>query len=75
MSDSTYKVIEIIGCSPKSWEEAAANAIAKAAQHVEDLRVAEVVKQDLRIENGKITAYRTKLSLSFRFHERDELSR
>lgn len=54
-------------------EEAARNAIAQAAKHVEDLRVAEVLEQDVRIENGKITCYRTKLSLSFRFHERDEL--
>jgi hypothetical protein len=72
MPDSTYKVIEIIGSSPNSWEEAARNAIAQAAKHVEDLRVAEVIEQDVRIENGKVTCYRTKLSLSFRFHERDE---
>lgn len=75
MSDSTYKVIEIIGSSPNSWEEAARIAIETAAQHVEDLRVAEVKAQDLKIENGKVTCYRTKLSLSFRFHERGEIGR
>ena len=73
MPDSTYKVIEIIGSSPNSWEEATSNAIAKASQHVEDLRVAEVMGQDVRIEDGRVTSYRTKLSLSFRFHEAAEL--
>lgn len=75
MPESTYKVIEIIGTSANSWEEAASNAIAQAARHLEDLRIAEVLKQDLKIENGKVVAYRTKLSVSFRFHERDELTR
>ena len=73
MPNSVYKVIEVIGSSPNSWEEAAGNAIAKAAEHVEDLRVAEVLQQDVRIDNGKVTSYRTKLSLSFRFREPDEL--
>ena len=74
MPDSTYKVIEIIGSSANSWEEAACNAIVQAARHLEDLRIAEVLQQDLKIENGKVVAYRTKLSVSFRFHERNELS-
>ena len=73
MPDSTYKVIEVIGCSSKSWEDAAGNAIKKVAEHVEDLRVAEVQGQDVKIEDGKVTTYRTKLSLSFRFHEAAEL--
>lgn len=75
MPDSTYKVIEIIGSSPDSWEQAASNAIAKASEHIQDLRVAEVMEQDVRIENGQITSFRTKLSLSFRFREEDELQK
>lgn len=73
MSNATYKVIEVIGSSPKSWEDAAKNAIEKTMAHVEDLRVAEVVDQDVRIEKGKVTAFRTKLSLSFRVRDSSEL--
>ena len=73
MTNSTYKVVEIIGSSPNSWEEASKNAIATAGAHLEDLRVAEVVAQDVRIDNGKITEFRSKLSLSFRFHEASDL--
>lgn len=72
MPDSTYKVIEVIGSSPNSWEEAAGNAIAKVAEHVKDLRVAEVLAQDLKLDDGKVVGYRTKLSVSFRFHEAAE---
>jgi dodecin len=64
---STYKVIEIIGTSPNSWEEAAKNAVEQASHSLEDLRVAEVTSQDLKIENGKVTAYRAKVSVSFKF--------
>lgn len=67
MSSSVYKVIEIVGTSEKSWDDAAKNAIERASATLEDLRIAEVTSQDLKIENGKITAYRTKLSLSFKF--------
>jgi hypothetical protein len=66
---SVYKVIELIGTSEKSWEDAAQQAIAKAAASLDDLRIAEVVNQDLKIEEGKITAYRTKLSVSFRYRD------
>jgi len=69
MSDSVYKVIELIGTSEKSWEDAARLAVEKAAKSLDDLRVAEVVEQDLKIENGKITAYRVKVRLSFRYHD------
>jgi flavin-binding protein dodecin len=65
---SVYKVIEIIGSSPKSWEEAAKSAIELTGEHVRDLRVAEVLEQDLVITNGKVEAYRTKLKVSFK-HE------
>ncbi len=64
-----YKVIELIGTSENSWEEAASEAITRASQTVDDLRIAQVVSQDLKIEGGKVIAYRTKLSLSFKFRE------
>ena len=66
---AVYKVIEVIGTSENSWEDAANAAIARASQTVDDLRIAEVVSQDLKIEEGKVVAYRTKLSLSFKFRE------
>ncbi len=66
---SIYKVIEIVGTSENSWEEAAKNAVEKASLRLEDLRVAEVVSEDLKIENGKVVAYRTKVSVSFKFKE------
>ena len=66
---SVYKVVEIIGTSEKSWEDAADQAVAKASQTLEELRIAEVTSQDLKIENGKVVAYRTKLSLSFKFKD------
>lgn len=69
MADSIYKVIELVGTSEKSWEEAAKRAVEKASATLKDLRVAEVTAQDLKIEDGKVVAYRTKVSLSFRFHE------
>ena len=69
MSDSVYKVVELIGTSEISWEDAAKRAIERAAQTLEDLRIAEVVEQDLKIEEGKVVAYRTKVRLSFRYHD------
>ena len=66
---SVYKVIEIVGTSTESWEDAAAKAVERASQTLEDLRIAEVVSQDLKIDGGKVTAYRTKLSVSFKFRE------
>jgi flavin-binding protein dodecin len=67
MPQSVYKVIEIIGTSPKSWEEAAKNAVELAGEHLRDLRVAEVLEQDLVITDGKVEAYRTKLKVSFKY--------
>ena len=64
-----YKVIEVIGTSENSWEDAASQAITRVSQTLDDLRIAEVVSQDLKIEGGKVIAYRTKLSLSFKFRE------
>jgi dodecin len=68
MSDSIYKVIEIVGSSSVSWEDAAKNVIDKANQNLKDLRIAEVVSQDLKIEDGKVVSYRTKLRVSFKYN-------
>ena len=67
MPKSVYKVIELIGTSPKSWEEAAANAVAMASKTLRDLRIAEVVEMDMQIEDGKVVNYRTKINLSFKY--------
>ena len=67
MPDSVYKVIEIVGSSDKSWDDAARVAVERAGQTLDDLRVAEVTAQDVKIENGKVVAYRTKLSISFKY--------
>lgn len=66
---SVYKVIEVIGTHPESWEKAAKVCIERAAKTVQDLRIAEVVDQDLKIEDGEVTAYRTKLRLSFKYRD------
>jgi hypothetical protein len=71
MSGSVYRVTEVIGTSSESWEAAAANAVATAAESVRDLRVAEVNRQDVTIENGKITSYRVRLGLSFKYESGD----
>ncbi|MBN2199212.1 MAG: dodecin domain-containing protein [Candidatus Aminicenantes bacterium] len=67
MKDSVYKVVELVGTSTESWEKAAAAVIEMAAQTLKELRVAEVAEQDVHIENGKITAYRVKLKVSFKY--------
>lgn len=67
MSESVYKIIELVGTSSTSWEDAAANAIKKASQTLRDLRIAEVSAMDLHIKDGKIESYRTKLKVSFKF--------
>jgi dodecin len=67
MPESTYKVIELIGTSSKSWEEAAKIAVERAAAHLRELRVAEVLEQDIVITDGKVEAYRTKVKVSFKY--------
>jgi flavin-binding protein dodecin len=71
MAESVYKVIELVGTSSESWEKAAAAAIARASKSLRDLRVAQVLEQDLVIEKGKVEAYRTKLKVSFKYEGKD----
>lgn len=66
--ESIYKVIEIIGTSEKSWEDAARSAVETAAKSLTDIRVAEVKELDMRVENGKVSAYRAKVKVSFKFN-------
>lgn len=67
MADSVYRVTEVIGVSTESWEAAARNAIETASKTLRDLRVAEVVRQDVTVEEGRISAYRVRLNLSFKY--------
>ena len=67
MADSVYKVVEIIGVSSESWQRAAQVAVQRASQTLRDIRIAEVVAQDVKIEEGQITFYRVKLRLSFKY--------
>jgi hypothetical protein len=62
-----YRVTEVIGTSKTSWEDAAANAVAAAAKTLRDLRIAEVVKLDMKVDDGKVTAYRARVQLSFKY--------
>jgi hypothetical protein len=71
MAESVYKVIELVGTSTESWEKAAKAAVERASQSLRDLRVAQVVEQDLVIEKGKVEAFRTKLKVSFKYEGKD----
>jgi dodecin len=71
MAESVYKVIELVGTSSDSWEKAAKAAIERASKSLRDMRVAEVVEQDLVIEKGKVEAFRTKLKVSFKYEGKD----
>jgi flavin-binding protein dodecin len=66
-SESVYKLVEVIGTSTRSWEDAANNAVETAAKTLRDLRIAEVVKMDMKVENGKVKEYRTRVLLSFKY--------
>jgi len=68
MSKSVYKIIELVGVSPNSWEEAAQNAVETASKSLKDLRVAEITKLDMKVENGKVVAFRSRVNLSFKYH-------
>jgi flavin-binding protein dodecin len=69
MDNSVYKVIELVGTSEKSWEDAAKNAVDMASKSLKNLRIAEVKDLDLKIEDGKVVAYRTKVSISFKYED------
>jgi hypothetical protein len=71
MADSVYRVTEVIGVSSESWEAAARNAVETAAKTVRGLRVAEVIRQDITIENGSLVNYRVRLGISFKFEGGD----
>lgn len=68
MDEHLYKVIELIGSSSESFEKAAAAAVAAAAEHLKDLRIAEIVSLDMQVSEGKVVAYRAKVKLSFKYH-------
>ncbi len=67
MSESVYKIIELVGASPNSWEEAAKNAVETAGKSLRNLRVAEISKLDMKVEDGKVSAYRARVQLSFKY--------
>ncbi len=67
MSDGVYKVIELVGASDSSWEEAAKNAVEKAGESLRDLRIAEISELNMKVEEGRVVAYRAKVSLSFKY--------
>jgi flavin-binding protein dodecin len=71
MKGSVYKFIELVGTSDESWEKAAATAVETAAKTLRELRIAEVIEQDMQIEDGKVVNYRTKLRVSFKYEGKD----
>jgi flavin-binding protein dodecin len=71
MADSVYKIIELVGTSSESWEKAAASAVATASKSLRDLRIAEVSKLDMQLEEGKIVAYRARVKISFKYQDED----
>ena len=70
MSDSVYKIIELVGTSDVSWEDAAKKAVETAGQSLKNLRIAEIVKLDMKIENGMVAAYRARVNVSFKYEPR-----
>jgi flavin-binding protein dodecin len=71
MAESVYKVIELVGTSPESWEKAAAAAVETAAKSLEDLRIAEVVELDMQLEGGQVALYRAKVKVSFKYRQEE----
>ena len=67
MSESVYKIIELVGTSPESWDKAAANAVTRASETIRDLRIARVSELDMQIKDGKIEYYRARIKVSFKF--------
>jgi flavin-binding protein dodecin len=68
MTESVYKIIEVVGSSPNSWEDAAKNAVETSAKSLNDIRIAEIADLDLKVEDGKVTAYRARIKISFKYH-------
>lgn len=68
MSDSIYKIIELVGTSKTSWEEAAKNAVEKAGRSLKDLRIAEVIRLDMAVDDGKVSQFRARVNVSFKYH-------
>ena len=71
MADSVYKIIDLVGTSATSWEDAAKNAVETASKSLRELRIAEVTKLDMKVEKGKVVAYRTRVKLSFKYGSDD----
>ncbi len=69
MAESVYKVIELVGTSPESWEQAAVAAVERAGKSLRDLRIAKVIEQDIQIKDGKVSAFRVRLKMSFKFED------
>lgn len=72
MPDSVYKIIEVVGSSPSSWEEAAKKAVEAASKSLSDLRIAEIDDLDMKVEEGKVTAYRARVKISFKYHQEED---
>jgi len=72
MAESVYKIVELVGTSTESWERAATVAVETAAKSLRDLRIAEIVQLDMQLADGKVTTYRAKVRLSFKYHTGDE---
>jgi flavin-binding protein dodecin len=68
MSDSIYKIIELVGTSKTSWEEAAKNAVERAGKSLKDLRIAEVIRLDMAVDDGKVSQFRARVNVSFKYH-------
>ena len=69
MTDSIYKIIEVVGTSKNSWEDAARNAVETAGKSLKDLRVAEITRLDMTMENGKVVNFRARVNISFKYHD------
>ena len=68
MAASYYKIVEVVGTSEKSWEDAAKGVVEEAAKNLKDMRVAEITKLDMKLQEGKVVSYRARVSLSFKYH-------
>jgi flavin-binding protein dodecin len=71
MTDSVYKIITLVGTSTESWEKAAAAAVEQASKSLRDMRIAEIEELDMQLENGKVTAYRVKVRISFKYEGKE----